>query len=292
MHFNNFQAYFYEQWNISIKVVYNHQLYQWRVSHKMEQRNKRLAEINYKELLYELYHRLWIIVVSGIAAAGIVLAISCFLITPVYISTTSVYIINRQNDEKMTLADLQTGTHLTKDYMFIVKSRPVTQKVIETLNLNMTNKQLADLITVSTPLDTRILEISVKHTDPQTAKFIADALAEISGEKMVSVMKMDSVNIVEEGSLPTKPSVPNVILNTVLAGLFGLITAGIAVVLAYYLNDCIRTADDIERYLNISTLGIIPIDEHKEKRRVRKERKKSLDEAAVTDIEGKGFKYL
>ena len=28
------------------------------------------------------------------------------------------------------------------------------------------------------------------------------------------------------------------------------------------------------------------------KRRVKEKRKKSLDEAAVTDIEGKGFKYL
>ncbi|TAH75065.1 MAG: hypothetical protein EWM47_00730 [Anaerolineaceae bacterium] len=251
----------------------------------MEQRNKYVAEVNLKELIFELVHKLWIIILVGIVAAGVSWVTSYFLITPIYTSSTSVYIINRQSNEKMTLADLQTGTQLTKDYMFIVKSRPVTEQVIYSLNLDMTNQQLADLITVNTPQDTRILEITVKHTDPQMAKLIADFVAKISAERMVGVMNMESVNIVEEGSLPTIPSTPNVILNTVLASLVGVVSAAFAVILVYYFNDFIRTSDDIERYLNISTLGIIPVEESKGNKKVKKEIKKSLDEAAITDWE-------
>lgn len=254
----------------------------------MQKKDKPRADINYKEMLYELCHRLWIIILAGMTAAGVSYAVSRYVITPVYESKTSVYVISREYEDKMTLTDLQTGIQLAKDYMFIVKSRPVTQKVIETLNLDMTNKDLADLIDVGTPLDTRILEITVKHTDPKTAKAIADTIAKVSGEQMVKVMNMESVNIIEEGSLPTKPSGPNVIINTAAAGILGAAAAAFAICLVYYFNDHIRTSDDIERYLKISTLGVIPVYKHRIKKKHKKEQEKSRAEAAVADME-RGF---
>ena len=38
-------------------------------------------------------------------------------------------------------------------------------------------------------------------------------------------------------------------------------------VLFYLLNDTIKTADDIEKYLGINTLGLIPLEEGTSKRR-------------------------
>lgn len=259
----------------------------------LEQKNIHVININIKEVISLLLHKLWIIIIVGIAVAGVSLAISLFLITPLYISSTSVYVINRHSEERMTLSDLQIGTQLTKDYMYIVKSKPVTEMVIETLGLDISNKKLSSLITVNSPEDTRILEITVKHPDPTTAKLIVDAVAKISAERMVCVMNMESVNVVEEGEIPTKPSTPNVLLNTVAAGMVGVVSAGIIITLCYYYNDCIRTSDDIERYLGISTLGIIPLEVKvkKEKWRIMKSQRNVRDEAAIANSELGGYRF-
>jgi capsular polysaccharide biosynthesis protein len=173
----------------------------------------------------------------------------------------------------MTLSDLQTGTQLTKDYMILVKSRPVTEQVISKLNLDMSSEQLVGLIQVNTPEDTRILEIIVKHQEPALAKQLADTIAEISSERMVSVMEMEKVNIIEEGNLPSNPSSPNVRKNTIMGGLLGIALSSIIIVLIYLMNDNIRTSEDIEKYLGITTLGVLPLEEQQIHKKNKKEGK-------------------
>jgi capsular polysaccharide biosynthesis protein len=239
----------------------------------MEHANSDVIEIDIKEIFFVLLHKIWIILLATLIGASSAGVISTYLIQPIYTSMSSVYVINRQDETKMTLSDLQTGTQLTKDYMILVKSRPVTEQVISNLNLDMTSDQLAGLIQVNTPEDTRILEIIVKHQDPSLAKQLADAVAEISSERMVSVMEMEKVNIIEEGNLPRYPSSPNVRKNTILGGLLGLGLSSIIIVLIYLLNDNIRTSEDIEKYLGITTLGILPLEEQHTRKKNKKEGK-------------------
>ena len=46
-----------------------------------------------------------------------------------------------------SLADIQTGTSLTNDYIVGVKGRPVLDQVIENLNLNESYKTLGSRVT-------------------------------------------------------------------------------------------------------------------------------------------------
>lgn len=77
-----------------------------------------------------------------------------------------------QSQGTTTLSDLQSSTQLTQDYMILVKSRTVTEKVISDLGLNTTNEKLAKQISVSTPSDSRVLEITVSNNDQYEAKRI------------------------------------------------------------------------------------------------------------------------
>jgi len=242
----------------------------------MEPRNNEVVEIDIKELFHLLVHKLWIIVIIGIIGASIAGSVSMYLLRPIYTSTTKVYVINRQDESRMTLSDLQTGTQLTQDYMILVKSRPVTEQVIEDLNLDLTHEELSKMIKVNTPQDTRILEIDVDYPDPELAKQLVDAIAKVSSERMVTIMEMEKVNILEYGNYPIKPASPNIILNTTIGGILGLIFASFIIILVYLMNDSIRTSDDIEKYLGITTLGTIPLEDgyynkrHKSKQSKRK----------------------
>ena len=59
------------------------------------------------------------------------------------------------------MSDVQLGSALTGDYEGIIKSRVVLNKVIENLKLDLTYKQLYNIVSVENPDSTRILKIYV-----------------------------------------------------------------------------------------------------------------------------------
>ena len=183
-------------------------------------------------------------------------------ITPMYTSVTKMYVLTKQDSSAgVTYTDLQTGTQLTKDYMELVKSRPVLEQVIAVLNLDMEPEKLAEMITVETPVDTRILSVKVESEDPKEAKEIANAVRESVGIQITEIMDVDSVNTVEEANLPTKPSSPNTMKNMAIGGILGLLIAIGIVVLIFMLDDTIKTPEDVEHYLGLNVLTSIPISE-------------------------------
>lgn len=233
----------------------------------MEQNENEGMALDFKDLFYDLLDHVLILILSGIVLAILSAVGSKLLLKPVYTSSASLYIINRQDKKSMTLTDLQTGTQLTKDYQILVKSRPVMEQVISDLDLDLSYEQLKRMITVNAPADTRIVEIVVKSNNAYTAKSLADAIAKVSAARIVNVMDMDAANVIEQGSLPTKPSKPSILINTVFGGFLGILIASLIFILANLLNDTIKTSEDIERYLNLVTLSEIPIEEGMDKKR-------------------------
>jgi len=183
-------------------------------------------------------------------------------VTPKYTSDTKIYVLTKQDSNAgVTVNDLQTGTYLTKDYMELVKSRPVLEQVIAVLNLDMTSEELSGMITVENTADTRILTIRVESEDPKEAKAIADAVRESVSVQIPEIMNADSVNTVEEGNLPTSPSSPNLMKNMALGGLLGLLLAIGIIALIYILDDTVKTPEDVENFLGLNVLTSIPISE-------------------------------
>lgn len=229
--------------------------------------DKKEIEIDLKQLVMELVKRIWIIVlVTAIAGVG-ALIISMFFIKPVYTSTTSVYILSKQSETAaVSYSDLQTASQLTSDYEQLIKSRDVAEKVITEMGLDTTVAALSSSISVSSPTGTRMLEISVNNGDPQLAQKIAAKTREVAGKQIVDIMNIDAVNLVDEANLPLTPSSPSVSRNTLLGAVVGFILACAAIILMYVLNDTIRTPEDIDRYLGMSVLGVIPVTGEVEKK--------------------------
>jgi capsular polysaccharide biosynthesis protein len=230
-------------------------------------------EINLKELFHALLRKSWIIILAGILCSVGANFYSNYYLTPVYRSSAKLYIINRQPDELTTLYDLQTGSSLAKDFMILVKSRPVMEEVIHKLDLNMTSNALAGCILVYTEADTRVLQIGVQYPDPIMAKRLVDTVCEVSAERLVSIMGIEKVNIVEEGNYPYAPSGPNIRRNVILAGGAGIVVASFFIILFFLMNDSLKTAEDVEKYLGLTTLGFIPLVAGEKKKGKRKEKK-------------------
>ena len=248
--------------------------------------------IDLADLFSIIVKKLPIIILTGIICALIALGITKTLIVPKYVAQTKVYVLsNSNNDSGVTTGDLQVGNYLTKDYMELVKSKPVLEYAIKKVGLNITPEALSKMISLESPSDTRILCIKVTSEDPELASDIANAVREQAGKQICQIMKADSVNVVEEAEVPTKPSSPSTAKNTVLGALLGIIIAGGIVVVKYLLDDTIKNVSDVEKYLGLTTLTSIPLmeGETKSKKKAKKV-KKVKSKASKNQNRSKGIK--
>lgn len=214
-------------------------------------------EIDLRAILLEWRKRWWMIaaaLVAGALAAGL---FSRVILSPVYESTSMMYVLSKETTLS-SLADLQMGTQLTQDYKVLVTSRPVLEEVISELGLDMDYEDLQEAVSINNPSDTRILTITVSNSDPVMAKTIVDEIAQTASGYIGSIMEMVPPKIVEEGQVPEYQSSPSVKQNAALGGVMGAVLVCGVLTLLVILNDTIRTEEDVERYLGLTTLALVP----------------------------------
>ena len=214
-------------------------------------------EIDLRELFFALKRRILVIVAAlliGAAAAGMY---TQFLVTPMY-SASSMMLVLTKETTLSSLADLQIGSQLTQDYSMLLTTRTVMQNVVDNLGLDMTYEELEDCITISYPEDTRIMEITVEYPDPEMAKTIVDEVAAVGAKFIEEQMEVVPPKIIEEGEIPKEQTSPSMMKNVAVGGMAGFVLAAGIVVLLTIMDDTIKSEDDVERYLGLSTLASIP----------------------------------
>lgn len=226
----------------------------------MENQQNEEIEIDLLELLYVLKGRIMEIVGAAVLAALLFGVGTMFLIEPKYESTAKLY-IGSQSSGLASLTDLQMGSQLAQDFIVLVESRPVLERVIRELGLNLTYEELLSMLTLNNPSDTHILEITVQADDPYMAKEIVDKIGQVSGQRITIIMNVGQPTTVENGHLQDSPSSPNVIKNVMIGAVAGIFLSMAVIVISYLLDDKVATEEDIEKYLGLNTLGVIPVEE-------------------------------
>ena len=214
-------------------------------------------EIDLLQLWNAVRHRIWLVLLAGFIVADIAFAITKFLITPMYSSSATMLVVTKETTLS-SLADLQLGSQLTNDYEILISSRPVLQQTVEELNLDISYKRLRSMITISNPNDSRMLIISTMQPDPELAKSVVDTVAQISSEYIAEKMEVTAPKIIEEGEVPINQSSPSLLRNTAIGGMLGILAAVFLICVAVILNDSIQTEYDIERYLQLPVLAVVP----------------------------------
>lgn len=231
-------------------------------------------EIDLGEVFHLVISKLGVIILSGILLGVLSIIGTMLFITPKYESTTKIMVLNKQDNNTLTSADMQISTQLTKDYAELIQSRTVLEGVIAQLNLDMTYKEMLNKVSVETSSDSRIVSISVTDEDPYTASEIANAVRDMAAEHIQSVMDIEAVNVVDTANIPNEKASPSLAKNGVIGGLLGVIIAMAAVIIIYLTNDTIKVEEDVERYLGLSVLGSIPFSEKESRSKKKKSRKR------------------
>lgn len=222
--------------------------------------------IDLAELFGVLWHWIWLILLVALLLGGAAYAFSKFVIPEEFQSTTKIYVLDKESGSggQSTYTDLQVGSQLTKDYAELITSRTVIEKVIADNHLESVYDYKAFLkkVEVNTPTDTRIVSITVTDTNPALAQALADDIRVEASDLIIDTMQINAVNTYEAANLPTEKSAPSCSKWALIGALLGALLVGGTVTLQYILDDTIKTSEDIEQYLGLSTLALIPLDEN------------------------------
>lgn len=223
----------------------------------MEKMQNDEMEIDLLELFYALKEKVFLILTVGLLCACLTCSYSLFFMKPVYTSTSTMLVLATEG-ESTTVGDLQMGNQMTNDYMVLLKSGVVLNEVIENLELKTTYKELQETIEIENPAETHILKVSVKHNKPEKAQEIVNELVHVAADYIGEQMEVKAPKIIEEGALPMTKTSPSVFKNTILGLLIGLVLSAGLIIVRTVMDTSIKTEEDIEKYLGLSTLAMVP----------------------------------
>jgi len=218
------------------------------------------------EYIQILKKRVLMIIVITLLSTFTSAVVSFFLIKPVYKADISVLIGKTETatGAQSNYNDLLMYQKLVKTYAELAKKRIVAADVISKLKLTISESQLLSMVSVTPNGDTEFVTITVKSGDATQAVSIANQLAKSLKTISISIKNADNVYLVDEAQLPTSPDSPKPKLNMAIAFFMGLMVSVGIVFLIEYLDNTVKTQEDVEKLLGLTVIGIIPLVEDNE----------------------------
>lgn len=215
--------------------------------------------IDLLEVLAVVRQHVLIIVLVTVLAAAAGFGVSRFLLVPQY-EASALMIVNTRQDAtaNVTSDQITSATKLVSTYSIIIKSDTVLQQVINNLGLTLTYEQLHERVSVSAVDDTQVMKITVQSDNPEWARQVCEQITAISPDVILESVEAGSVKLISQASVDPDPVSPNVMRNTAVAALLGLVVSVGIVILREMLDNRIKTEDDVRKYLDLPVVGVIP----------------------------------
>lgn len=217
-------------------------------------------EIDFGGLLYALLENIKRIIAGALVGIIIAGVYSFFIAKPVYEASCKLYVVSN-GDSAINLSDLQIGSYLTSDFLQVFDAWEVKEQVIQNLDLDYDYKQLSDMLRVSNPSDTRILNVTISSGDPHEAMVLANEYASVASAYISDTMSMDRPSVLSSALEPVNPVRPRKIYNMALGCVAGGMVVALWVVVRFLLDNKIKNAEEIMKYAGMDTIAIVPSSE-------------------------------
>jgi capsular polysaccharide biosynthesis protein len=229
-------------------------------------KNKNTQEYYTIDLMHiakALWNKIWIIVFSGLIAAGVAFGYAAFVISPTYSASIMLYVNNSSislgnTSFSISASDLAASQSLVNTYSEILNNRTTLERVIEKTEVPYTYKQLAGKIKASPANETEIMRVTVTTTDPYEAADIANCIAEVLPVRISEIIDGASMEVVDSAVPNLQKVAPNVTTYTMVGMLLGIILAAAVVVVIALMDDTIHDEEYILNNYSCPILAKIP----------------------------------
>lgn len=191
-----------------------------------------------------------------------------YIQVPMYKSQTSL-VLTRAGDStgSITQNDISLNKNLVATYREIIKSRRILSNVISNLNLDITEKELSDKVSVTSSNDTELIVISVVDKDSKLARDIANEIAKVFKEEITTIYNIENISIVDVAIKAKDAYNVNPLKQYVIGVGSGFLIGSLIITVMFYFDDSIKKPEDIEEKVGLSVLSTVPKYKGKKKRK-------------------------
>jgi capsular exopolysaccharide synthesis family protein len=211
--------------------------------------------------------RNWIVILVLTLLGGIAAFAYAHTLAPQYRSVASVIIIPERGDNTSELVQGSSYVqNIVQSYAVLAAAPVVLKPVVDELGLDITPSQLANQVSVNTPLNTVVIDLAVTGEDREQAQQIANAIV---ASLKVQVAKLSPqgadgrpavrMATIAPARLPLSSIAPNTRLYAAGGALAGLALGIVYALARRLLNNRIRTASDVTSITGVPVIGEIPL---------------------------------
>ena len=218
-----------------------------------------IKSIGVQELFGLLKKYLLAILAAGLIGGIITFCVCNFLISPVYEASAKMIVNSRQEQTgSVTNDQITSAQKLVNTYAIIIRSQPVLDPVVDTLNLPISFEALAQKVSVTSVNDTQVMKIAVQSTDREQALRIVEEIVRICPDIIIEAVEAGSVKTIEPAHLQSTPVAPHTNLYTVLAAFLCMLAVIAAILIRFLMDNTYKTSTDLQNDLDLPVLGVIP----------------------------------
>lgn len=216
-------------------------------------------EISLVEIGQVLIKRWKLLVFLPLLAATIAYGISVYTFDPEYVSTSTLIVMPFTEDtggSGIVRHDVDSTRQVVESCKELTLRHDSMQRIIGELNLPYS----AGILRGKLEIDVRSDVTSVKATDkdPQMAYLLANHVTGILMEYITGTARLQNVQMLNPAQVPSSPDNQRFNLNVAVAFVLALMISVALAFLFEHLDNTIKTADDVQKYLGVQVLGVIP----------------------------------
>ncbi len=212
-------------------------------------------------------HQLWMLIACPILAA-VAAGIVSYALPPVYEATVDLAVRPAQLlPSTDPTAAAVSATTILATYAVFMTEPPLLNKVIADLGLKTTADELVKEVKVTPDTQALVLHVTVQDTNPAVARdvtntLVAEFIAEVRQIQQAETQTpnsqtQDNFFVLSPAILPNKPVSPNKALNIAIAFAAGLLLAVGMAFLLDYLDQTIKSDEELTARLGLISLGHI-----------------------------------
>jgi capsular polysaccharide biosynthesis protein len=205
--------------------------------------------------------RLWVILLVVCVVVGAAVGASLWQ-TPTYEASAQVWVDQEPGDQQTNLAGTVEGLQtIILTMIHAIDSRPVAEKAIQRLDLNMSSAELLDNLTIEQVESTSFIVLTYEGNNAVEATKIVNTVGEVSSELISQRSAAGSrltATVYEEAVVPESPVSPDPLRNGLLAAVFGIMLGIGLALLMEYLDHSWRSPEEVEQVSGVPTFATIP----------------------------------
>ncbi len=250
--------------------------------------------VSIKKLLELIISKIWLVILAAVIGAAATFGVSKFMMPLQYQSYTSLFV---KSTEKQTLTpninsyDINTARNLASTYIVVMRDDAVMNELSSALikkygiteiskyfnvkennsgSMTISASQLRDCIVMNAVEETEVIKITATTKSPELSADMCNLLADIAPEFLIRVVGAGSVEEIGSADVNPNPVSPNIMKNTAIGLLFGIVLAVAVIFLIDFFDNTVKDNDELSNRFDKPILGEVQFFSHNGKRKRRK----------------------